>query len=110
MLGVTTNESIGTAQNVFAGFNYFWVDGKAVPQKSLSAAQARTAQRILVAGKTGTAQAAGASAKPFAWFTAYVPADNPQIAVTVMLENIGEGSEYAAPLARQIIESYFATK
>lgn len=110
MLGVTTNASIGTAQNVFAGFNYFWVDGKAVPQKSLSAAQARTAQRILVAGKTGTAQAAGASAKPFAWFTAYVPADNPQIAVTVMLENIGEGSEFAAPLARQIIESYFATK
>lgn len=107
MIGVTTNAAIGTAQTVFANFNYFWVDGKAVPQKLLTPAQARTAQKIIVAGKTGTAQAPGANTKPFAWFTAYVPADNPQIAVTVMQENIGEGSEFAAPLARQIIESYF---
>ncbi|HQV68470.1 MAG TPA: penicillin-binding transpeptidase domain-containing protein [Thermoflexales bacterium] len=107
MVGVTTNAALGTAQDVFASFNYFWVDGKAVPQKSLTAAQARTAQKIIVAGKTGTAQAAGASAKPFAWFTAFVPADDPQIAVSVMLENIGEGSEFAAPLARQMIEAYF---
>ena len=61
--------------------------------------------KIQVAGKTGTAESP--PGEPHAWFAAYAPADNPKIAVVVMIEHIGEGSTYAAPIARQIFEKYF---
>lgn len=57
---------------------------------------------IKVAGKTGTAE--NNKEKEHAWFVAFAPADNPQIAVAVVLENIGEtGGSSAAPIARNII-------
>jgi penicillin-binding protein 2 len=107
MKGVTTNTRIGTTVSRFSSMDYYIVDGRIVSAKSLSATQRANATRFIVAGKSGTAQAPGVKDKPFAWFTAYAPADDPQIAVTVLLENVGEGSSYAAPLVRQIIESYF---
>jgi len=58
---------------------------------------------ISIAGKTGTAE--NASGKDHAWFTAFAPADNPKIAVTVILENAGKGSK-AIPIARDIIEHF----
>ena len=61
---------------------------------------------VSVAGKTGTAEAGG-SGGPHSWFAAYAPADVPEIAVAVIVENGGEGSTVAAPLARQVIEAYF---
>ena len=71
------------------------------------------------AGKTGTAQVVRQAGGGFshhankllqdhAWFVAYAPADNPQIAVTVLVENGMHGSTAAAPIARQMIELYFA--
>lgn len=55
---------------------------------------------IEVAGKTGTAENPhGAS---HAWFIGFAPADNPQIAVAVIIENAGSGGAFAAPAARQI--------
>lgn len=60
---------------------------------------------IKVAGKTGTAQNPGE--EPHAWFTAYAPADQPQVAVCAMLENAGEGSKVAAPAVRAVLERYF---
>ncbi|MGQ9814613.1 MAG: penicillin-binding transpeptidase domain-containing protein, partial [Candidatus Roseilinea sp.] len=65
------------------------------------------ARQLIVAGKSGTAQAPQPNTKPHAWFTAYAPVDDPQVVVTVLLENAGEGSVNAAPLARQLIEAYF---
>ncbi|MDP9351997.1 MAG: penicillin-binding protein 2 [Chloroflexota bacterium] len=62
---------------------------------------------VEVAGKTGTAQLGG-ELDPHAWFTAFAPAEEPQIAVAVLVENAGEGSEVAAPLAGQLISSYLA--
>jgi penicillin-binding protein 2 len=62
---------------------------------------------IGVCGKTGTAQAGGVGQPPHSWFTAYAPADDPEIVVLVMIENAGEGSAVAAPLTRQILEYYF---
>ena len=61
---------------------------------------------IGVCGKTGTAQAPDDSL-PFSWFASYAPADNPEIAVVVMVENAGDGSAIAAPITRQILEYYF---
>ncbi|HZW44623.1 MAG TPA: penicillin-binding transpeptidase domain-containing protein [Dermatophilaceae bacterium] len=65
---------------------------------------------IQVAGKTGTAQHEKGSA-PHAWFTAFAPADNPTIAVAVVVEdggNVGSeafGGKVAGPIARQVIEA-----
>ena len=106
MIGVTTNASLGTATYRFAEFEYYLVDGRWTPGKTLTAAQRQTAQRLTVAGKTGTAET-GTADKPYAWFTAYAPAADPQLAITVLIENIGEGSTFAAPRARQIIEASF---
>lgn len=64
-------------------------------------------QDIGVCGKTGTAQAAGAGSQPHAWFVAWAPRENPQIAVVVLVENAGDGSAVAAPLTRDIMEYYF---
>jgi penicillin-binding protein 2 len=42
-----------------------------------------------------------------AWFTAFAPFDNPEIAVVVFLYNGGEGSAAAAPVAQKILQAYF---
>jgi penicillin-binding protein 2 len=60
---------------------------------------------VAVAGKTGTAESG--QEKPHAWFAGYAPADEPEIAIAVVVEHTGEGSTYAAPLWRQVAEAYF---
>jgi cell division protein FtsI/penicillin-binding protein 2 len=45
--------------------------------------------------------------EPHAWFAGYAPVDAPQIAVAVVVENSGEGSVYAAPICRQVMEAFF---
>ncbi len=69
---------------------------------------------VSVAGKTGTAETSSAGldgknkrTKPHAWFTAYAPAENPEIAMVVLVEYSGEGAEYAAPVARETLKWYF---
>jgi peptidoglycan glycosyltransferase len=64
---------------------------------------------VAVAGKTGTAQH-GAGLPPDAWFTAFAPANDPAIAVGVVVENSagnqgGTGAQYAGPIARAVIEA-----
>ncbi|HSH31480.1 MAG TPA: penicillin-binding protein 2, partial [Candidatus Saccharimonadales bacterium] len=61
---------------------------------------------VAVAAKTGTAQA-GEDKKPHAWFTAFAPYDDPKIVVVVLVENSGEGAEYAAPAVRETLAWYF---
>ena len=61
---------------------------------------------IPVAGKTGTAEA-GVEDLPHSWFAGYFPADDPQVALVVMVENAGEGSTVAAPMFRQVVEAYY---
>jgi peptidoglycan glycosyltransferase len=58
-----------------------------------------------IAGKTGTAQN-GQSTRPDAVFTAFAPADNPKIAVGVMIEGGGYGAAAAEPIAVAVIKAY----
>lgn len=66
---------------------------------------------VVVAGKTGTAEYGVADENgnlpTHAWFTAFAPADNPEISVTVFVENGGGGSDVAAPVAKEIFDEYF---
>lgn len=60
---------------------------------------------VPVAGKTGTAESG--QDLPHAWFAGFAPAQNPEIAIAVIVQNSGEGSVYAAPLFRRVVEAYF---
>ena len=62
---------------------------------------------IAVAGKTGTAQAPG-SADSHAWFASFAPYSNPEIVLVILVEHGGEGSQTAAPVAREVYQWYFA--
>ena len=72
-----------------------------------------------IGGKTGTTQVIGAGPddeeekdvpkkfRDHAWFVAFAPEDDPQIAVSVFVEHGGHGSTAAAPIAKRIIEAYY---
>lgn len=72
--------------------------------------QAAQIPGVQVAGKTGTAQTTEEAA-PHAWFVGFAPADDPQIAVAVIVENGGSlgneatGGAVAAPVARAIMQA-----
>jgi penicillin-binding protein 2 len=76
-----------------------------------------------MAGKSGTAQVVGIKQgetynekeltefqRKHAWFIAFAPADAPEIAVSVLVENGGGGSAFAAPVARQVIDAFLVPK
>ncbi len=59
---------------------------------------------IPVAGKTGTAE--NPSGAAHAWFVCFAPADNPRIALAVVVEHGGGGGAVAAPIARELVRTY----
>ena len=59
------------------------------------------------AGKTGSAEFNGEKADSHAWFTGFAPEENPQIAVTIIMEGAGSGGDYAVPMAKRIFDEYF---
>lgn len=83
-LAEVTSGAQGTARKAFAGFSQS------------------------VAGKTGTAETG--IDDPHSWFSGYSPVESPEVVITVLLENAGEGSTEAAPLFRQIADAFFAWK
>ena len=71
---------------------------------------------VAVCGKTGTAQVVGKSRlakddslenQPHGWFMGFAPAEDPQIAVAVLVEHAGGGGKAAAPIAREVFAKYF---
>ena len=75
------------------------------------------------AGKTGTAQVftikqnvstrakiTDERKRDHAWFIAYAPADDPKIAVSVLVENAGFGASAAAPIARKVLDAFLLGK
>ena len=81
MCDVVSDRDLGTAALVFDGLRSY-----------------------TLCGKTGTAQSAGS---PHAWFVAYTPAEDAELALVVMVENSHEGSIVAAPIVRRILDDYF---
>lgn len=61
-------------------------------------------RNISSGGKTGTSQ--NPHGEGHAWYIGFAPFDNPQIAVAVVIENVGYGGRYAAPVAGRLIERY----
>ncbi len=58
---------------------------------------------VVVAGKTGTAT--NPHGRAHSWFVCFAPADNPRVAVAVIVENAGYGAEVAAPIAREVLRT-----
>ena len=59
-------------------------------------------------GKTGTAQ--NPHGEPHAFFISFAPYENPKIAVVVLIENGGEGSSVAVPVARDILNYWIVER
>src|SRR5215831_232593 len=89
-----------------------------VPKEGTSA-QAFVGSKYVSAGKTGTAQLFSLKSdtkyvagrveerlRDHAWYIAYAPADHPQIALAVLVENGGFGAQAAAPVARAVFDYY----
>ncbi len=62
--------------------------------------------KVTSGGKTGTAQVGG-DKKPHAWFVGFAPYDKPEILLVIIIENAGEGSTYAVPVAYDVFKWYF---
>ncbi len=66
---------------------------------------------IQVAGKTGTAQSGQDDVPPYAWFVSFAPADDPEVAVAVMIESADiprseiAGGTYGGPIAKAVMEA-----
>ena len=68
-------------------------------------AKAARISGVRVAGKTGSSEHTRGQ-RTHGWFVGFAPADNPRIAVAVVLEAAGHGGEVAVPVAKQVLEAY----
>ncbi len=93
----------------------------AVNSEEGTAYQVRPSEGVQVAGKTGTAQVANRKARPgddpefiqylnrdHAWFVGFAPASDPELAVVALVEHGGGGGKYAAPIAVEVLQAYYA--
>ncbi|MCK4554296.1 penicillin-binding protein 2, partial [Candidatus Parcubacteria bacterium] len=80
-------------------------------RRTVTAGSARSLQSVpvAVAGKTGTAQWSSKK-NHHAWFTGFAPYDNPEVVITILVEEGGEGSDVAVPIAKEFLEWYFGNR
>ena len=62
------------------------------------------------AGKTGSAEYNTSTSDSHAWFTGFAPYDDPEICVTIIVEDAGSGGSYAVPIAKRIFDAYFGVE
>lgn len=89
------------------------VDGKDFTEDDSTSSALLSASKmtkIKIACKTGTAETGDKETKPHAWITLFAPFYKPEIAITVLVENSGEGSSIAGPIAKKILTDYFEQK
>ena len=58
-------------------------------------------------GKTGSAEIVTGESTSHAWFTGFAPEENPEIAITVIVEGAGTGGVSAVPVVRSVLDEYF---
>ncbi|UVW29368.1 penicillin-binding protein 2 [Massilia sp. H6] len=97
MVGVT-QESYGTGHRAFANAGY------------ISAGKTGTAQVIGLKGQKYNANAIDERHRDNALYVAFAPADNPRIAIALVVENAGFGAASAAPIARKALDYYLLGK
>ncbi len=100
------NGTLPVSEDTLAGIQY----GMRLVVSNIKGTAYRTFANFFVPvyGKTGTAQNSGENAH--AWFIGYTQAgreDKSDIAIAVLVENIGDGSRFAAPIFSRITETYF---
>jgi len=95
MVGVNKE---GTGARAFAGAGY------------VSAGKTGTAQVFSYKGAEHKTETMAANLRDHALFIAYAPADQPKIALAVLVENGGFGAQAAAPIARQVLDYYLLGK
>lgn len=61
------------------------------------------AERVSVAGKTGSSRRTSADRTDDAWIVAWAPADDPRVVVTVLVEDAGSGGKVAGPIAMAML-------
>lgn len=62
---------------------------------------------IQTACKTGTAESHAKSGMPHAWITTFAPFEKPEIQLTILIEEGGQGSDVAGPIAKELYKTYF---
>lgn len=77
------------------------------PDPAKQERQGQALKKIQIGCKTGTAESHAVSGMPHAWISAFAPYDKPEISVTVLVEEGGQGSDVAGPIARDILKAYF---
>jgi peptidoglycan glycosyltransferase len=107
VVGKTTPEPLGTAVSAATARKLTDMMVAVVDNGTGTTAQI---PGVRVAGKTGTAQSEK-SRPPYAWFVSFAPADNPTVAVAVLVQDAGvardaiSGSGLAAPIAKAVMEA-----
>lgn len=102
-------------------FNKIKMGMEAVVQAKHGTARNVAIDGLTIAGKTGTAQVVKLAQyrhlkeenipylyRDHAWFTCYAPAENPEVAVTVLVEHGLHGGSAAGPIARAVLNQYFS--
>ena len=62
------------------------------------------------AGKTGSAEYLDGESSSHAWFTGFAPYEDPEVAITVILEGAGSGGTAAVPVALEVLDAYFGVE
>lgn len=94
-------------ENIIDPYNLYIIKGGMRQAVVSGSAQSLNQVPVEVAGKTGTAQWSSKK-ENHAWFTGFAPYNNAELVITVLIEEGGEGSVAAVPIAKEVLTWYFS--